>query len=77
MENEYSQTMIGSCSNAIKATPTSTAVGIVPAIPQALLTAMEATVQTNQFDTDLASYAEVTKGIISDIQGCKKISNEM
>lgn len=66
MENEPSQTVTRSSSISTMATPASKAAGKVSAIPEALLTTMEA-VQTNQFNTDPPGYAKVARDIINEI----------
>lgn len=50
---------------------------MVLAIPEALITAIEATVQTKQFDTNPAGYADIMRIIISKILACKNMSNKM
>lgn len=77
MENESSQTATESGSDATRATSASKAVEMVKAIPETLLTAMEAAIQTNIFNTDPAGYAEVMRGIISKRLVRKNMSNKM
>lgn len=50
---------------------------MISTIPEALLTAMESDIPTDQFDTDPASYTSVARGIIKEILMSKNMSNEM
>lgn len=53
------------------------AMEMVPTRYEVLLNAKKAVIQTNQFDTDLATYVEVTQGITNEIILYKNISNEI
>lgn len=64
IENKSSQTMTWLGSAVAITTPASIGLGIILAIPKAVLTAIDAAIQTNQFDTDPAGYTHVTQGII-------------
>lgn len=77
MENKHSQTSTRSGRTATVTTPASTAVKIVLAIPGALLTAIKAAVETNQFYTDPAGYAHIIQCIISKLLECKNMLNEI
>lgn len=50
---------------------------MVPAIPEVLFITIESVVQTNQFNTDPADYAEVAQGIINEILSCKNMLHKI
>lgn len=77
MENEPSQISTGSGSAAPETTPTSTAEGIVLAIPEILFNTMEYLVQTNLFNNHPAGHTGVAWGIINNILRCKNMSKEI
>lgn len=59
------------------ATPASTAVRMVSAIPESLLIIMEAALQSDRYDTYPASYCKVARGIINEILRSMRVSNEI
>lgn len=74
---DFSKISTGLCNVATVTPPTSTAVGMVSAISEALFTAKEALVQTNQYASNPAGYAGVARGIINEILRCKNMSNKI
>lgn len=77
MENEFSQNSTGLNSASTTTTPTSTGIGIIPTITEALLTAVNVAVQNERLDTDLTDHTRVTRGTINKILRCKNMSNEI
>lgn len=68
---------IVSGSGATATTLASTAVGMVPAIYEALFIAKQFAVQTNQFNPDPTGYTGVAGDIINEIFWCKNILNKI